>query len=69
MKPKTDKNGIRVMSTVMPDERPDFDKWSKKMRIAPTVWYEHPEGKQRAKQIMEPVGVEIKTLSEVILNK
>jgi len=59
-------NGIRVLSTWNPEGRPPIDKWIKSMRISQVAWYYHPDGKQKAEEIMAPVGIEYLTFWESI---
>jgi hypothetical protein len=69
MKPK-EINGVKVMSSYTPEDRPTYEKWFKKMKISPMSWYDNPDGKRKADRIMENVGLDIepKTPRERVLD-
>lgn len=52
-------NGVKVMSSAQPKERPPYSKWIRQMKISHAAWYHDPDGRQRAERIMEPTGVEV----------
>jgi fatty-acid desaturase len=58
-------NGVKVRSSYSPQERPDFDKWFKKMKISHVSWYENDEAKRKADRIMERVGKNINPKSQL----
>ena len=61
-------NGVKVLSSAIPEDRPTQDKWLKKLKISEMAWYHHPDGRQRAEEIMESVGIEYTTAWDNIKN-
>ena len=59
-------NGVRVISSYIPDNRPPLNKWIRTMRISQVAWYTSPEGREKAMDIMAPVGIEYLTFWESI---
>jgi hypothetical protein len=59
-------NGVKVMSSYEPKDRPSYYKWIRQLKISHAAWYHDPDGRERADRIMENTGVEIKSTFEKI---
>lgn len=57
-------NGVKVMSSYTPEDRMPYEKWFRKMKISASSYYENPDGKRKADQIMERVGKDINPKSK-----
>jgi hypothetical protein len=57
-------NGVKVMSSCVPEDRMPYEKWFRKMKISASSYYQNPEAKMKADEIMERVGKNINPKSQ-----
>lgn len=58
-------NGVKVMSTAVPEDKIPYEKWFRKMKISTNSYYHNPEAKHKADMIMEGVGKNIAPKSQL----
>jgi hypothetical protein len=50
---------IKILNSVYPSDRPEFEEWMKHLKTSQLVYLTDPEAKKRADGIMENVGIQI----------
>ncbi len=54
--PITEVNGIKVISTYIPTDRPPYKEWVKEMGINELTYQTHPDGQPKANEINRHMG-------------